>query len=143
MPVIYVAKSKGLEQWGADHGLTKHLYKVGVAADSAEAAVEELNAKAVAGHSDWKLVKKKEIEAADGAVADEDAVFARLAEKQRAVDPAYYPGVKGARGIFKVKPVDVERSHLVTQALSSEEMKPVKVNAAAIADFLIKNALSP
>lgn len=138
MPVVFVAKSKGLEQWGADHGLTKHVYKLGLADDSAEAAVERLNAEAVAGHTDWKLVKKKEVEA-----ADEETLFARLAKSQRAVDPAYYPGIKGARGIFKVKPVDVERSALVGQAVAGEEMKAVKVNAAAIADFLIKNALQP
>jgi hypothetical protein len=138
MPEIYVAKSKGLEKWGADHGLTKHVYKLGLAADTAEAAVDKLNADAVAGHTDWKLVKKKEVEA-----ADEAELFARLGKTQRAVDPAYYPGVKGARGIFKVKPVDVERSVLVGQAVAGEEMKAVKVNAAAIADFLIKNALAP
>jgi hypothetical protein len=137
MPVIYVAKSKGLENWGAEVGLTKHVYKLGVAADSAEAAVERLNKDAVAGHTDWKLVKKKEVES-----ADEAAILARLSQKQRAVDPNYYPGVKGARGIFKVKPADVERSTLVAQATAGEEMKAVKVNAAAIADYLIKNALA-
>jgi hypothetical protein len=138
MPVVYVAKSKSLEQWGADHGLTKHVYKLGVSEDSAEAAVERLNASAAAGHTDWKLVKKKDVDA-----ADEGELCARLAKTQRAVDPAYYPGVKGARGIFKVKPTDVERSALVGQAVAGEEMKPVKVNAASIADFLIKNALQP
>jgi len=135
MPVIYVAKSKSLEKWGADHGLTKHVYKVGVAEDSGEAAVERLNASAAAGHADWKLVKEKEVDA-----ADEAEIFARLAKTQRAVDPNYYPGVKGTRGIFKVKPFDVERSVLVGQAVAGEEMKPVKVNAASIADYLIKNA---
>lgn len=137
MPVVYVAKSKGLEKWGADHGLTKHVYKVGVAEDSAEAAVERLNAEAVAGHGDWKLVAKKEV-----AAAAEAEVFQRLGAKLRAVDPAYYPGVKGAVGIFKIKAADVERSVLVGQAVAGEEMKPVKVNAAAIADYLIKNALT-
>src|SRR5262249_20863335 len=73
--------------------------------------------------------------------ADEAEIFAQLAKTQRAVDPAYYPGVKGARGIFKVKPVDVERSALVGQAVAGEEMKAVKVNAVSSADFLIKNAL--
>lgn len=143
MPVVYVAKSKGLEKWGADHGLTKHVYKLGVAEDSAEAAVERLNAAAAAGHSDWKLVKEKEVDAAQGAVAVEAEVLERLGRKTKAVDPAYYPGIKGARGIFKVKPVDIERSVLVGQAVAGEEMKPVKINAASIADYLIKNALAP
>ncbi len=138
MPVVFVAKSKGLEKWGADHGLTKHVYKIGLAEDSAEAAIERMNANAVAGHADWKLVKKKDVEA-----VEEAALYANLAKSQRAVDPAYYPGIKGARGIFKVKPMDVERSALVGQAVAGEAMKAVKVNAAAIADFLIKNALRP
>lgn len=138
MPVVYVAKSKGLEKWGADHGLTKHVYKLGVAEDSGEAAVERLNATSAAGHTDWKLVKEKAIEE-----ADEAAVLARLGQKTKAVDPTYYPGVKGARGIFKIKPADIERSVLVGQAVAGEEMKPVKINAASIADYLIKNALAP
>lgn len=137
MPFVYVAKSKGLEKWGADVGLTKHVYKVGVAGDTAEAAVEALNQNAVAGHSDWKLVQQKEVEA-----ADEDEIFARLAKKQRAVDPSYYPGIKGARGIFKIKPTDIEHSALVGQALAGGEMKEIKINAAVIADYLIKNALA-
>lgn len=137
MPFVYVAKSKSLEKWGADHGLTKHVYKIGVAPESAEAEVERLNREAAAGHTDWKLVDKKEVEA-----ADEAEIIARLAKRQRLVDPAYYPGLKGARGVFKVKPVDVERSALVGQALSGEEMKAVKVNAASIAEYLIKNALA-
>jgi hypothetical protein len=138
MPVVFVAKSKGLEKWGADHGLTKHVYKLGLAEDSAEAAVERLNAGAVAGHTDWKLVTEKEVEA-----AEEAEVLERLGRKTKAVDPAYYPGIKGARGIFKVKPVDIERSVLVGQAVAGEVMKPVKINAASIADYLIKNALAP
>jgi len=138
MPVIYVAKSKGLEKWGADHGLTRHVYKLGVAADSGEAAVARLNAEALGGHVDWKLVSEKEAEA-----AAESEVLARLAKKTKAVDPAYYPGLKGARGIFKIKPVDIERSVLVGQAVAGEEMKPVKINAASIADYLIKNAVAP
>lgn len=142
MPVVFVAKSKGLEKWGADHGLTKHVYKLGLAADSAEAAVERLNAEAAAGHADWKLVKKKEVDAAEGAV-EEAEMLERLGRKTKAVDPAYYPGIKGARGIFKIKPVDIERSVLVGQAVAGEEMRPVKINAASIADYLIKNALAP
>ena len=130
MPFVYVAKSRGLEKWGADVGLTKHVYKVGVAPDTAEAAVEALNQNAVAGRSDWKLVQ------------DEDDIFARLAKKQRAVDPSYYPGIKGARGIFKVKPTDIEHSFLVGQALEGGEMKEIKINAEVIATYLIKNALA-
>lgn len=141
MPVIYVAKSKGLETWGADVGLTKHVYKLGVAPDSAEAAVAALNETGLAGHRDWKLVKKKEIDAGDAAAAEAEAL-GRLARRAQLVDPNYYPGLKGAAGIVKVRPADIERSVLVAQATSGEVMKAVKINAASIADYLIKNALA-
>ena len=52
MAIVYVASSKGLANWGADHGLTKHFYKIGVTDGTAEAAVEELNAGEHAGHTD-------------------------------------------------------------------------------------------
>ncbi|MCW5774259.1 MAG: hypothetical protein KIT16_21630 [Rhodospirillaceae bacterium] len=137
MPVIYVAKSKGLESWGADVGLTKHVYKVGVAEESAEAAVAQLNETGLAGHRDWKLVKKKDVEE-----GDEAEVLARLAKRAQLVDANYYPGLKGAGGIIKVRPADIERSVLVAQATSGEVMKAVKINAASIADYLIRNALA-
>lgn len=135
MPVIYVAKSKGLEDWGADVGLTKHVYKLGLAEDSAEAAVARLNEAGTAGHRDWKLVKKKDIEA-----GEEAEILARVGKKAQAVDPGYYPGVKGAAGVFKVRPTDVERSVLMAQATAGETMKAVKINAATVADYLIRSA---
>ncbi len=135
MPTIYVAKSKGLAGWGADVGLTKHVYKLGVTDLTAEAAVKALNDAAVAGHADWKLVKKAAVE-----TLDEESAIATLGRKQRLVEPGYYPGIKGARGIFKIKPAIVEEADLMKQALANEQMKNVKLNAAAIADYMIRNA---
>ncbi len=43
MTIIYVAKSQSLAKWGADVGFTKHLYKMGVAEGTAEAALKALN----------------------------------------------------------------------------------------------------
>jgi hypothetical protein len=131
MATLYVASSKGLANWGSDHGLTKHLYKVGVTDGTAEAAIEELNATQHAGHGDWKLAKKVE-----NVADDEAAVLARVAVKEKLVDPNYYPGIKKAPGIVKVKLANVESRLLVQQTLRGEDPHVVKVKSADIYDYL-------
>lgn len=135
MAVIYVARSTGVSKWGAGVGLTKHLYKVGVTEESAEAAVKALNGNAAAGETDWKLIKK---ETAD---TDEETAFARLSAKEKMVDPGLYPKLKGARGIFKVKPVNVENHFFVKQALADQETRDIKIKHPEFADYLIRNAV--
>jgi hypothetical protein len=134
--ILYVAKSQRLAKWGASVGVTKHLYKVGLAIDTAEAAVKALNQSAHAGETDWKLVKKEETEA-----ADEQAVLDRLAQKEKRIDPAFYPKIKGAPGIFKVKITNVENYILLKLALAGAPTKAVKVTPAEIAGYLLYNAL--
>ncbi len=131
MATLYVASSKGLANWGSDHGLTKHLYKVGLTEDAAEAAIEELNATQHAGHSDWKLSKKVE-----NVAVDEATIYARLTAKEKLVDPNYYPGIKKAPGIVKVKLANVESQLLVQQTLRGEAPHVVKVKAADIYAYL-------
>jgi hypothetical protein len=135
MPFIYVAASKGLADWGASVGLTKHVYKVGVVEESAEAAVGQLNLEGHAGQHDWKLVKKLAVDD-----LTEEEALARLARKERLVDPSLYPGIKGAGGIFKVKPANAENHFIVQQSLGSGEIKPPKIRPAEIATYLINNA---
>ena len=89
MATVYVAASKGLANWGSDHGLTKYVFKVGLTDDTAEAAIEALNAESHAGHSDWKLAKTVE-----NVAVDEATVYARLGGKEKIVDPGYYPGIR-------------------------------------------------
>jgi hypothetical protein len=132
MATLYVASSKGLANWGSDHGLTKHVYKVGVTDGSAEAAIEALNASQHAGQEDWKLAKKME-----QVEEDEAAMLARVAAKEKLVDPNYYPGIKKAPGIFKVKLANVESRILVQQTLRGETPHVVKVKAADIIDYLV------
>jgi hypothetical protein len=135
MTTLYVAASKNLGKWAAEVGLTKHVYKVGVCEGAAEAAVQSLNDGACAGQTDWTLVKKQEVEG-----LDEAKVNARLAGREKAVDPTLYPRLKGASGVFKVKVENVERHILVGKALAGEEVRVLKVKPADIALYLIANA---
>jgi hypothetical protein len=136
MAVIYVARSSNASKWGASVGLTKHIYKLGVAEDSAEAAVKTLNESAHAGESDWKLIKKE-----DASGVTEEAAIERLAKKERMVDPNLYPKIKGVRGIFKVKTVNVENSMFVQQAMANMQTTDIKIKHPEIAAYLIHNAL--
>lgn len=131
---IYVAKSKSLQKWGAEVGLTKHLYKVGVADGDAEAAVEELNAGGHGGRNDWRLIKKQDVDS-----IEEQAAYARLSRRVTAVDPDYYPKIKGAPGIFKINVEGIEQQLLVQRALAGE-IKPVTIKQADVAEYLIRNA---
>jgi len=142
MPVVFVATSKSLSAWGADVGLTKHLYFLGVADESAEAALSAMNAESFAGQGDWKLLKKEKVEAAGADAIDADALIDRLAGREKMVDPGLYPKIRGVRGIFKVKPENVENHLLVQKALESgQELSAVKVKPADIGAYLIASAL--
>jgi hypothetical protein len=132
MPTVYVAASKELGKWGADVGVSKHLYKFGVAENSAEEAVAGLNASGYAGQTDWKLVKKQEVEN-----LPEQAALERIQRKEKLLDPDYYPRLRGTSGIFRVKPVNVENHILVGQALAGREPKLDKLKPADIAQYLI------
>lgn len=135
MAVIYVARSKSLSEWGASVGISKHLFKVGIAEGSAKEGVAALNEAGFAGASDWTLVASAEC-----AMADEAAAIARLARKEAPVDPRYYPRIKGAAGIFRVKPKNVENSLLVEKAMAGEASLEFKLKPVDIGNYLIKNA---
>jgi hypothetical protein len=136
MPDVFVARSQGLSKWGAEVGVTKHLFKVGVAEASAEAALKAMNAAGCAGETDWKLVAKETVES-----ADESAIVERLGRREKLVDPNLYPRLKGERGVVKVKPSNVENHLMVKKALSGEEDIAIKVNAVVIGAYLIANGL--
>ena len=132
MRTLYVAVSKDMQSWGADVGLGKHLYKVGVAEE-----LEPAQALAgMAGFSDWKVLL---------AVAtdhDEATLLERLALKEKLVDPNYYPKLKGTAGVVKVSLTGVENSMLVAFALDDREPpKNFKVKPADIATFLVRNLI--
>jgi len=134
MSVIYVARSKGLCEWAGDVGLTKHVFKVGVT-ENAKTAIKALNDSRAANQDDWTLVRD-----ADAGGVTEAEALARLAAKEKAVDPVLYPRLKGEGGVFKVKPANVENHVLVKRALANEENLAVKISNAEIAAYLIENA---
>jgi hypothetical protein len=136
MPIVYVARSPTLQKWGGEVGVTKHLFKIGVA-DDAEAAVKALNDSGCAGASDWKLLVKEATEVE----VDEDKAIERLAVREKMVDPNLYPRLKGERGVVKVKPANVENHLMVKKALAGDDDIAIKVTPAVIGAYLIANAL--
>jgi len=134
MSVIFVAQSKQIAKWGSDVGLGKTLFLVDLAVDS-EAAQQSLAAKPC-GADDWQIVKKQEI-AEDDAAGLQD----KLAAKEKRVDPALYPRLRGFAGLFKVKLENVENHLLVKKALEGMETATIKVKPADIAAYLLHNAL--
>jgi len=134
MGTAYVAKSKSLQAWGGDVGLGKHLYKLGYLAEGAPA---DHLAEGLAGAADWVVVTARPADA-----ASEAAILERMARKEKMVDPAYYPRLKGEAGIVKVNPGSVENSMRIRFALENgREVNEIKVKPTDIARYLLDNAL--
>ncbi len=133
MTILYVATSKILQEWGADVGLGKNLYKVGLAEETSPAeAVAGL-----AGKTDWKILKMEE-----DVSLTEDLLLERLARRQKVVDPTYYPALRGATGIVKVSLPAVENSRLIALALEGKEPpKTFKTRPVDVAQYLLENAI--
>jgi len=130
MGTLYVAVSKSLQDWAADVGLGKLVYKVGYVEDGipADALI------GMAGADDWKILLTADTE------KDEQEILSRLAVKEKLVDPNYYPRLKGASGVVKVTLAAVENSMLVAIALENRDPpKNFKVKPIDIANYLVRN----
>src|SRR5215469_548148 len=106
MGAIYVARSAKFSEWASDVGLSKNVYRLGYA----DEPIEDVIKANWGGFDDWTIVRKK---TADG--LDEEELVAKLARKEKMIDPAYYPRLKGATGIFKVAQDHVENSIIVAK----------------------------
>lgn len=130
MAILYVATSKTLQEWGADVGLGKNLYKVGLA----DGQTPEETLDGFAGQGDWKVLKTTEVD------FGEDELLARLGRREKLVDPTYYPKLRGAQGIVKANPPAIENSMLVAMALDNKQPpKNFKVKPADVAAYLVNN----
>ena len=133
MGTLFVARSASLGKWASDVGLSKHIYKVGITDKPVKAAV----AAGWAGETDWQLVKQQPVEG-----VSEDEIVARLAKKEKWIDPKYYPRIRETTGLFKVDPTHVENHIMVTRALAGDsETLAVKLKPADFAAYLIHTAL--
>ena len=133
MGVIFVARSAKFGKWASDVGLSKNVFKVGYAEEDPKAVIEE----GWGGETDWTLVRKRE---ADG--TSEEQIVQRLARKEKMVDPAYYPRLRGTKGVFKVSPEHVENHILVGRVMAGgSERLELKVKPADFGEYLIVNAL--
>lgn len=132
MASIYVAHSAKAGKWGADVGLGKNIFKLGVT----EGEPKQEAAEGWAGENDWTIVKAEPVEG----LAEDEAID-RVAAKERMIDPNLYPKLKGARGVFRVNPVKVENHIVVSRALAGEsDLKALKLKATDFAVYLIANA---
>jgi len=133
MPILYVARSSKLGRWASDVGLGKNIYKVGVA----EGDPKALAGAGWAGETDWTIVRKTAVEGLSEAEA-----LDRLGRKEKMIDPNLYPKLKGAAGVFRLTPAQVENHILVTRALAGQSDRiELKLKPADYADYLIHNAL--
>jgi hypothetical protein len=133
MGTVYVARSVSFGKWASDVGLSKHVFKVGVTDEAVKPLVEA----GWAGFTDWALLKQQ-----DAAGVTEEEAIERLSAKQKLIDPALYPRLRGTMGVFKVIPAHVENHIIVGRALAgTETASNLKVKPIDFAAFLIHNAL--
>lgn len=133
MAVLYVARSAKLSRWASDVGLGKHAYKIGVC----DGDPKPLAGAGWAGETDWKIVRRDEVEGLSEAEAIE-----RLARKERMIDPNLYPKLKGAMGVFRLAASRVENHIIVSRALAGDaDRRDMKLKPADFAAYLVHNVL--
>src|SRR5271170_1582825 len=133
MPVLYVARSAKLARWASDVGFGKHVYKLGLSEDDPKA----LAAAGWAGETDWKIVRREDVDGVSAAEAHE-----RLARKEKMINPQLYPKLKGAEGVFRVSAEHVENHIIVSRALAGDsDRRETKLTPADFAAYLIHNAM--
>lgn len=136
MPNVYIAMSETMQEWGNDAGISKHLYKIGCTDETPEEAVEGLNGDSYAGQSDWILVAARAVDE-----VNPEALMARVGERQKLIDPLYYPRIKGAKDIVRVDQRKVEANIVIKRTMEGRDSKVPKVKPKDMAAFILDSAL--
>ncbi len=136
MTIVYVARSKTLQEWGLDVGISKSIYKVGLFEGKAADAAADLGARSYLAQTDWAVISSRPTD-----LNDEAAMLKKMAERATRVDSTDYPRLKGDRGIFKVNVHNVEAALIVKNAMAIGETKVPKLKPADIGNYLIDAAL--
>jgi hypothetical protein len=136
MPTIFVAASPAMQEWGNDAGISKHLYRVGLTEDEDKAAVDEMNAEGYAGQKDWVLAGSRAVEGIDA-----DGFLARLADRQKVVDPLYYPKIKGAKDIVRIDQRKVEANIVIRLTMEGRSSKVPKLKPKDIAEYIVSSVM--
>ena len=131
MPSIYVALSPLMQEWGAEVGISKHLYKVGLTDEDPNAAINELNTATYGGQKDWELAGARDADLDHGVLA------ARLSERQKLIDPLYYPRIKGAKDIVKADQRKVEANLVIKRTMEGRDSKVPKLKPADFAAYIM------
>lgn len=136
MPSVYIAMSAAMQEWGADAGISKHLYKVGFTEGTPEEAVKALNEATYGGQTDWALAGARE-----AATIDEAALMARIADRMKVIDPLYYPKIKGAKDIVRLDQRKVEAHIVIKLTMEGRASKVPKLKPKDMAGFILDAAL--
>lgn len=136
MPIVYVAMSITMQEWGADVGVSKQLYKIGLTDGNPQDAIGELCGESYAGHTDWQLAASREAEGVDA-----ETILQRAGERQKVLDPLYYPRIKGAKDIVKLDQRKVEANIVIKKTMEGKASKVPKLKPADMAEFLIESVL--
>jgi hypothetical protein len=118
MSLIFVARSAELCEWGSDVGLGKTLFLLGLVSDVQ--TLETQFKTPLCGCSDWTIIKKQ-----DGDYGPEDTLFESLSWKEKMIDPSLYPRLKGQKGVFRIKLLNVENHLFVKKALVEDDHKKI------------------
>ncbi|MEQ9448243.1 MAG: hypothetical protein RLN70_04950, partial [Rhodospirillaceae bacterium] len=71
----------------------------------------------------------------------EETLMSRAAERQKMLDPLYYPRIKGAKDIVRLDQRKVEADIVIKRTMEGKTAKAPKLKPADMAAFLIASVM--